>query len=287
MYAENRNSKSATLIGILDQYLMQNPKPLTSEEKTAVGDLKQKYRYVPEDYLAVIVQITGPMSAHSLELASLTNAYFTKRTMNRRLDLGYRLTPLPHEDIEGLTSMTVNKPAVGGGAYQRSGPMAKTNDNLTQMVQTSSSLQRQRQDAMASAASLYRRGSSNPLYRQAAGYYAQEAREHARRAQEVASAAADIRVNQQSTDSVVDLHGVSVLDGVRIARQRTIDWWQARRKAREQQLPEHSLTIITGVGHHSSGGVSPLRKAVAAALKRDGWKFQVETGKFIITSREK
>ncbi|TFA97638.1 hypothetical protein CCMA1212_010596, partial [Trichoderma ghanense] len=284
MYAENGNSKSATVIGILEQHLMQGLKPPTNEEKKAVGNLRQKYRNVPEDYLAVIVQITGPMSAHSLELVSLANSYFTKKSMNRRLDLGYRLTPLPHEDIEGLTGIAVDKPADRRGLYQRSTPVAKTDVDLTRILQTSSSLQKQRQDATASAASLYRRGSSNPLYRQAAGYYAQEAREHARRAQEVTSAAADIHVNQQSTDTTVDLHGVSVLDGVRIARQRTVDWWQALRKSREQQLPEQSLTIITGVGHHSTGGVSPLRKAVAAALKRDGWKFRVETGKFIITS---
>ncbi|PTB71246.1 hypothetical protein M440DRAFT_1406779 [Trichoderma longibrachiatum ATCC 18648] len=287
VYAENRNSKGATVVGILDQHLMQDLKPLTSEEKKAVGDLGQKYRNVPEDYLAVIVQITGPMSTHSSELASLVNSFFTKKSMNRRLDLGYRLTPLPHEDIEGEAGMAADKPAERRGISQQPTAAAKADVDLTRILQTSTSLQKQRQDAMASAASLYRRGSSNPLYRQAAGYYAQEAREHARRAQEVTSAAADLRVNQQSTDTTVDLHGVSVLDGVRIARQRTVDWWQALRQSREQQLPKQSLTIITGVGHHSTGGVSPLRQAVAAALKRDGWKFRVETGKFIITSRDK
>ncbi|KAL6854668.1 hypothetical protein J3F83DRAFT_754413 [Trichoderma novae-zelandiae] len=287
MYAENGNSKGASVIGILDQHLMQDPKPLTSVEKKAVGNLKQKYRNVPEVYLAVIVQLTGSMSAHSLELGSLANSFFAKKSMNRKLELGYRLTPLPHDEIEGLAGMAVDKPAERRGPYHRPTPAAKTTDvDLTRTLQTATSLEMQKQNAMASAASLYRRGASNPLYRQAAGYYAQEAREHTRRAQEVTSAAADIHVHQQSTDTTVDLHGVSVVDGVRIARQRTVVWWQARRKSREQRLPERSLTIITGVGHHSTGGVSPLRRAVAAALKRDGWKFTVETGKFIISSRE-
>lgn len=286
MYAENGNSRSATVIGILDQHLVEeNVEPLTSLEKKAVGDLKQKYRNIPEGYLQVIIQITGPMSTYSMELASLANTYFSKRSMSQKLELGYRLTPLPHEDIEGLAGMTADTRTEGKRTYHRPTTVAKTDVDLTRTLQTSNTSQKQKHDAMASAASLYRRGASNPLYRQAAGYYASQAREHARRAQEATSAAADIYVDRQSTATIVDLHGVSVLDGVRIARQRAVQWWQTLRESREGHLVDQSLTIITGVGHHNTGGVSPLRRAVAAALTRDGWKFRIETGKFIITSR--
>lgn len=294
MYAESGNSKVGTVIGILDQHLLQeNGEPLTSTEKEAAGGLKQKYRSVPEIYLEVIVQITGPMSTSSAELASLLNTYFSKRSMNQKLELSYRLTPLPHEDIEGLAGAAVDAMAERKGARQRSPPVTRAGADLTRTLQASNALHRQKQDAMASAGTLYRRGASNPLYRQAAGYYAQQARELGRRAQEATSTAADIHVDQQSTNTTVDLHGVSVLDGVRIARQRAVDWWQTRRdsryepryESREGQSSERNLTIITGLGHHSAGGVSPLRQAVGAALTRDGWKYRVETGKFVLTGR--
>ncbi|KAK4077960.1 uncharacterized protein Triagg1_3654 [Trichoderma aggressivum f. europaeum] len=290
MYAESGNSKIGTVIGILDQHLLQeNGEPLTSTEKKAAGDLKQKYRGVPEIYLEVIVQITGSMSTSSAELASLLNTYFSKRSMNQKLELSYRLTPLPHEDIEGLAGAAVDALAERKGARQRSPPVTRAGADLTRTLQASNALHKQKQDAMASAGTLYRRGASNPVYRQAAGYYAQRARELGRRAQEATSAAADIHVDQQSTNTTIDLHGVSVLDGVRIARQRAVDWWQTRRElryeSREGQSSERNLTIITGLGHHSAGGVSPLRQAVAAALTRDGWKFRVETGKFVLTGR--
>ncbi|KAL7952915.1 hypothetical protein V8C34DRAFT_298258 [Trichoderma compactum] len=294
MYAESGNSKVGTVIGILDQHLLQeNGEPLTNTEKKAAGGLKQKYRSVPEIYLKVIVQITGPMSTSSAELASLLNTYFSKRSMNQKLELSYRLTPLPHEDIEVLAGAAVDALTEGKGARQRSPPVTRAGADLTWTLQASNALHKQKQDAMASAGTLYRRGASNPLYRQAAGYYAQQARELGRRAQEATSAAADIHVDQQSTNTTVDLHGVSVLDGVRIARQRAVDWWQTRRdsryepryESRKGQPSERNLTIITGLGHHSAGGVSPLRQAVGAALTRDGWKYRVETGKFVLTGR--
>ncbi|KAL7782113.1 hypothetical protein V8C37DRAFT_398020 [Trichoderma ceciliae] len=290
IYAENGNSRGATIIGILDQFLIQREvASLTSLEKTAVDGLKPKYRNIPEEYLQVIIQITGSMSTYATELASLVNTHYGKRSMNQKLELGYRLTPLPHEDIEGLTGVTVDNLTERGkktsSRVPHPGDESDTGADLLQTRRMSNNLNKKKHDATASAANLYRRGSSNPLYRQAAGYYAQQAREHARRAQEATSATADLLVNQQSSDRMVDLHGVSIHDGVRIARQRALDWWKSLQRSREGHMLNQNLTIITGVGHHSAGGISPLRKAVAAALTRDGWKLRIETGKFVITGR--
>ncbi|RFU71906.1 smr domain-containing, partial [Trichoderma arundinaceum] len=284
IYTENKNSKGATLIGILDQFLMhRDVESLSNSELKAVDDFKQKYRYIPDEYLKVIIQITGPASTYATDLVSLANAYFSKRSMNQKVELDYRLTPLPRDDIDGVIGMAVNPLAEGKRTSHRLTPVATSGAgaDLAQALEITNNLQQQKHDAIASAASLYRRGASNPLYRQAAGYYVQQAREHARRAQEATSTVADIHVNQQSTNTIVDLHGVSVQDGVRIARQRALDWWQKLPESQE----ERNLTIITGLGRHNAGGASPLRKAVAAALTRDGWKFRVETGKFIITGR--
>ncbi|KAL6911069.1 hypothetical protein GGI43DRAFT_391929 [Trichoderma evansii] len=289
IYAENGNSKVATILGILDQFLIQREaEPPTTLEKNVIDDLKQKYRNTPDEYLQVIVQITGPDSTYAAELASQVNAYFSKRSMNQKLKLNYRLTPLPHEDLEGSMG-TVTDTWAEGRSPRRATTIStsSTGKDLNRALQISNSLQRQKQDAIASAASLHRRGASSPLYRQAAGYYAQQAREHARRAQEATSTAADILVDQQSTGRTVDLHGVSVQDGVRIARQRALNWWKGLRGSREGPLSDQSLTIITGLGRHNASGISPLRQAVAAALTRDGWKYTVETGRFVISGRGK
>ncbi|KAL7926710.1 hypothetical protein ACQKWADRAFT_281149 [Trichoderma austrokoningii] len=288
IYAENGNSKVATILGILDQFLIQrDAKPPSTSEKKAIGDLKQKYRNTPDEYLQVIVQIIGPNSAYAAELASQVNAYFSKGSKTQKLNLDYRLTPLPHEDLEGSME-TVTDTRVEGRNSRRATAISTsgTGKDLNRALQISNSLQRQKQDAIASAASLHRRGASNPLYRQAAGYYAQQAREYAKHAQEATSTAADILVDQQSTDWAVDLHGVSVQDGVRIARQRVLNWWKDLR-AREGPVLEKNLTIITGLGRHNASGISPLRQAVAAALTRDGWKYTVETGRFVVSGRGK
>jgi hypothetical protein len=288
IYAENGNSKVATILGILDQFLIQreDESPSTVEKKV-IDDLKQKYRNTPEEYLQVIAQITGSNSAYTAELASQVNGYFSKRSMNQKLKLNYRLTPLPHEDLEGsMETITDTRAERRSPRRATTISTSSTGDDLNRTLQISKNLQRQKQDAAASAASLYRRGASNPLYRQAAGYYAQQAREHAKHAQEATSTAADILVNQQSTDRTVDLHGVSVQDGVRIARQRVLNWWKDVR-AHEGPVLDKSLTIITGLGRHNASGISPLRQGVAAALARDGWKYTVETGRFVVTGRGK
>ncbi|KAM0459749.1 hypothetical protein ACHAPV_005463 [Trichoderma viride] len=288
IYAENGNSKVATILGILDQFLIQREAESTSTvEKKAIDDLKQKYRNTPDEYLQVIVRITGPYSAYAAELAAQVNAYFSKRSMNQRLKLNYRLTPLPREDLEGSIE-TVTDTRAEGRSPRRATSVSTSGagKDLNKALQISNNLHRQKQDAIASAASLHRRGASNPLYRQAAGYYAQQAREHSKHAQEATSTAADILVDQQSTDRTVDLHGVSVQDGVRIARQRVLSWWKDIR-AREGPVLDKSLTIVTGLGRHNASGISPLRQAVAAALARDGWKYTVETGRFVVSGRGK
>lgn len=92
-------------------------------------------------------------------------------------------------------------------------------------------------------------------------------------------------VEQQSTADSIDLHGILVQDGVRIAVQRTTDWWQGMGESRSRRTREGGFTVITGLGHHNASGVSQMRQAVAAALLQDGWKLRVETDKLIVTGR--
>lgn len=136
------------------------------------------------------------------------------------------------------------------------------------------------------AAALYRKGASNPLYRQAVSVYSERAREDLRAAQEAASESYERLVDSQSTAFKIDLHGVPVIEGVRIAKNRVWQWWEGleledrRRKAQIQ-----GFTVVTGLGNHSTGGVSRLQQAVRLALKNDGWKVEEFSGQFFIKGR--
>lgn len=135
-----------------------------------------------------------------------------------------------------------------------------------------------------SAAALRRKG---PLYRQAAAYYADKHREQTRTLRGTSLADYESIVEGQSDSHKTDLHGVPVLEGVRIAKDRVQAWWDGLSEGeRERRAAAAGITVITGVGHHSNvRGDSQLRRAVGAMLKNDGWKFETLTGQFHVTGR--
>jgi hypothetical protein len=126
--------------------------------------------------------------------------------------------------------------------------------------------------------------------RQAAAYYAQEGRDLNANLKAMNAAEADAFVSQQSTPTSLDLHGVTVADATRIAKQRTQAWWNS---LGERQIREWSgagrrgggeaYRIITGLGRHSEGGRGKLGPAVAKTLVNEGWKVEIEPGELYVT----
>lgn len=274
------------MVEILDQRLSQTSN-ISDDEITseAVEALAQKYRHVPNRYLKSIVYATDSISPFSEDLAKLVNKQFTKKIKGQKMDIAYSLTPLPHDEIEGSTASSKAASPFPPATPLSPSKMSSGPADFSEAIKMSQSLHQARREASASASHLYRKGASNPLYRQAAGYYADVAREHARHAQAATSTAANMLVDEQSSGHSVDLHGVSVQDGTRIARQRATEWWQHLGEYRVQSAKTQPLVIITGYGRHSAGGVSQLRRSVAAALIQDGWKVEVGTGAFTIHGR--
>ncbi|KAH6843183.1 hypothetical protein B0I37DRAFT_408080 [Chaetomium sp. MPI-CAGE-AT-0009] len=135
---------------------------------------------------------------------------------------------------------------------------------------------------LRAAAALRRMG---PLGRQGAVVYTDRAREGRAAFTANASREAEAHVAQQSTNTMLDLHGVFVMDGVRIAKQRVWSWWNGLGEDRKALAKRNGFTVVTGVGKHSVGGVSRLRQAVGAYLKNDGWKVETLTGSFYVTGR--
>ncbi|KAF7547892.1 hypothetical protein G7Z17_g7414 [Cylindrodendrum hubeiense] len=281
IYHRKRFSSGATAVDIIDQHISLGIEAQDDASKKDAQALAQKYRNVPEDYMSTVVQVTGSIPQWSDDIAALLSKHFAKNPWSQKLDFNYTLTPLPQEEIEGFevgkaAVSRIARPAAPKGAD----PLA-----YAQAAEKVTHYNRVKREAAASASQLNRRGASSPLYRQAAGYYADVAREHGRYAQQASSTAADLLVEQQSSSSSIDLHGVYVQDGVRIARQKVQAWWSGLGEFRAEKARQQHFTVITGLGRHSAGGVSQLRQAVAAALLQDGWKMQVETGRFVVKGR--
>jgi hypothetical protein len=201
-----------------------------------------------------------------------------------KLDIAYKVTsPTTDDDAARSASGGPSGPTTSSERYNSvarrgtSGSSSSDGRLISALPDFSSS-----REQLRAAASVSRLG---PLGRQGAIVYLERGREEARQARADASDRADILVDQQSTATEINLHGVTVDDGVRIAKQRVWVWWDSLGEERERKARNQSLTIITGLGNHSANGVSKLRKAVAEALRNDMWKVEVGTGRFRVTGR--
>ncbi|KAI2628835.1 hypothetical protein GGR54DRAFT_588987 [Hypoxylon sp. NC1633] len=115
--------------------------------------------------------------------------------------------------------------------------------------------------------------------------YARPTREEDVNYRQAGSAEANRRVDSQSRGNMIDLHGVTVQDGVDIALERVWKWWQGRGE-QEGREPRPEFEVVTGLGRHSDNGISPLRVRVSKELAADGWKMSILTGSFLITGRQ-
>lgn len=128
------------------------------------------------------------------------------------------------------------------------------------------------------ASAAYRKARSDPLMGGVAAYYAQEGRDYNVKAKSAVAATADRLVAQQSSSKHLDLHGISVVDAVRIAREAVTAWWH-----RVDKTGSHAgFTIITGKGTHSEDGVARIRNAVGRMLIREGWKVDIGSGSILV-----
>lgn len=291
MFDARKGSTELTIIEFLERYIKQG---VVAEggggdyAKQHVHELKKKYRHVPEQLLSPLVEVTRSDHTWTEDVAALLNRYYGKLPA-KRLDVNYRLTPLVNEELEGSSEgwqkVSSPKPLSSSTRSPASpalvtGPYAAPR-TYKQAMDTAGVYRELSNHSFSTAGQVYKKGH---LYRQAAGYYADRGRDEARSFAQAKSAAADIHVASTGTDREIDLHGVEVADGVRIARERAWAWWNGLGEYRAREAQE-GFTIVTGRGLHSAGGVSRLRQGVIAALLNDGWKVSVGTGSYRVTGR--
>ncbi|AGO10468.1 AaceriABR016Cp [[Ashbya] aceris (nom. inval.)] len=92
----------------------------------------------------------------------------------------------------------------------------------------------------------------------------------------------------------IDLHGFLVDDAEALAEYVLANWWQRERELREQQCQKMSqslalnmppLTIVTGRGLHSVGGVSRVRVRIQRLLDRNHYVYDEEPSYFTVKGR--
>ncbi|KAL9623628.1 MAG: hypothetical protein Q9160_002084 [Pyrenula sp. 1 TL-2023] len=146
------------------------------------------------------------------------------------------------------------------------------------------------QEAFAQASAAAKRGRSDHFMKSAAVVYAERGHEHRAQQRGLESDVATVHVAQQSTQDMTDLHGTRVHDAVRIAKERTWQWWDGLGDAKfigDGGPANRGFRIVTGVGHHNIDGASRLGPAVWKALVSEGWKASVGTGEILITGRKR
>jgi len=282
VFHASKRSKEQTIVRFLERYAQEGVNAKDDLSKERIKGLSQSYKSIPEHYFAPLIGLVGDVLPWIEEIAALLNPYFASLPP-QRLALDYKLTPLVGEEIEGFTTVAKTKKGTGYSPTV-SGSTTPRTQSLQEALATVNAAAAARSHSYASAGAAYRKGGSNPLFRQAAAYYADRGKEQSLGVARARGDLADAFVSDTASQDTIDLHGVEVSHGVRIARERVWAWWNNLGEYRAQEA-RRGFTVITGLGRHSSGGVSRLRQSVAAALVEDGWRVTVETGRFKITGR--
>ncbi|KAI0839831.1 hypothetical protein F5Y06DRAFT_264727 [Hypoxylon sp. FL0890] len=291
IYLRNNASPGATVVEILNNFIALN---LSASDPDLQSDLEEetaKFPWIPRDYVQATLQIC-PTRDDATGIIRILADHFEKPSY-LRYDVSYSVVASDSELIaaeSGLIDVSTSRqlpksspnmqtPAIGL-------PLRTSNQptNLQAAAAVSRTLAESRNHSFTSAAAAFKKGKSDPLFRQAGAYYAQRAHEQALSFRQASSVEANFLVDQKSTKDMIDLHGVTVQDGVSIALDRVWKWWQSLGEERARKAKQ-GFTVVTGIGRHSSDGKSPLRINVFKALVADGWKVEVLTGSYLVTGR--
>ena len=128
----------------------------------------------------------------------------------------------------------------------------------------------------------FRRASARNNLSSAAAYYSQHAQDLGKqlRDMQVERVLESVKYGPQGAE--VDLHGLKVAEGVRVARE-VVEGFFDGRGARERGC----VRVITGKGRHSKDGKGVMGPGVVKMLRGEGWRVQVGSGWVEVSGRER
>ena len=291
IYHQHGASMGATIVQVIANYNSVGYEvQLSTRLLNAQEELTKAFSWVPPEHILSVLEITANRD-HAGDIVKILGDYYEKPAY-LKFDIPYSVASsladdeLVSSDAAGTlkikSTAQASQSGVASGKVLAWNPPTNLNSAMTQTANSAAL----RDHAYSSAAAASRRGQSDPLFRQAMGFYSERAREEARAHRQALSAEAEYRVDQSSTKDQIDLHGVTVQDGVNIALSRVWSWWNGLGDERVRKAKD-GFTVVTGIGRHSADGRSRLRSNVCKALVADGWRVEVLTGRFLVTGRKR
>ncbi|KAB2580798.1 Smr domain-containing protein [Lasiodiplodia theobromae] len=275
-YHKCGGSVAATITALMESDFETNKKSLEEENDITVQnvlDLTNEFRLELQQAHALI-RLTHPSSAAAHELAKALTRPSNASSPTSPGGVGSSsIQIVPHYAPLNIPDPDEDDDLLHAAAS----PVSPSSS------QSAAALGFARHTAFTKASEYHRKGKSDPLMKAAAGYYGQLGRDSHRAYQTAAAAEADALVAAQSSPAQLDLHGVSVSDAKRIARQRVAEWWAALGEDRIRGYAgakgrATEYRIVTGVGRHSDGGKAKIGPAVMKMLVAEGWKIEVGSG---------
>jgi hypothetical protein len=275
LYHASGTSLSATILSLVRKDIEAHKKDLEPDAgllQDALG-LYEDFPSVDFHHALALVRLADPSVANARDLAKKLVEQPASETGGKggiKLDLRYA-----PPDLSDPASEATRLPTLA--------PSARPHDTA--------SLAQGRSKAFQQASSAYRSGKSTPLMRQAAAFYAQEGRDYNANLKAQSQTQADTFVASQSGASFLDLHGVTVANAIRIAKQKTQAWWDGlgERRIRDWGAARGGVgegyRIVTGLGRHSEGGRGKIGPAVVKMLIVEGWKVEHGVGEVVVTGR--
>jgi hypothetical protein len=270
IYHRNGASVPATVNALIDERL---PQPQSKNAVIALHarELSQDFPNIPFQHLVVLTQITHPSTSSAHELAKALTSRPRPNRNSLPIQIEFRLPP---PDLSKPVSKP--KPKSHNAVFPSGNPPPLFSSAA--LTANEEELKAKRNEDFAKAAAAYRRGKSDHLMSGAAAFFSDRGRDYDAKAKAVSSATADALVASQSSATTLDLHGVSVKDGVRIARERVTAWWAGKGDGSYA-----GFKIITGKGTHSEGGRGKLGPEVSKMLMREGWRVEIGSGVLLVT----
>ena len=283
IYYKSGASRSKTISSILKSHLSEGTAALSEDPEKAVAayDLGQEFPTIDSQYMASLVSLTYPDKLVARELAQ---ALMTRPRPEGGIQIipAYVRPNLEDGDSDFI-QVASRKPGSSGLVYSSDVPDAR---------ERASNYAAARSAALAQAHAAHRKAKSDKHFGGVAAYYGQESRDLYALSSRASAAAADQLVANQSDSSQLDLHGVDVLNAVRIARERVEQWWGGLGENRANgrigaSQRQSGYRIVVGLGTHSVGGRSKLGPAVRKMLNDEGWKNELTGAVITVHGRAK
>lgn len=283
IYYSTGASLPKTIGAVLKTHLAKGQAALEEEPIMAVNahELGSEFPSIAKDYVAALISLTYPSTANAHEMAKALTAPPPPSSTG-----GIQIIPRYGRPIDlesDWQSATAKKTKSSiGNVYADMEPSGA--------AELASGYAAARSAALAQAYAAHRRAKSDRLMGGAAAYYGGLSRELATKSLRASAAAADELASQQSSPSQLDLHGIDVLNGVRIAQEKVNQWWDGlgenRANGRLGAQDRHTgYRIVVGRGTHSEGGRSKLGPAVTKMLNNEGWKSEPAGAAIIVRGK--